>query len=142
MQHQDYSMFAEAWVNLLVPGRFSDAEKLISARCTYSYKNEMLRGPEILKAFMESHENAERTLDAIEYLPAAAKSFDREGVLVSVADKLFLNGKTHLYRDRLLVRMEDENGQWNVVEVKHLPIPEERAKLGEFLSQNPKRGDS
>lgn len=57
-----------------------------------------------------------------------------EGVLVGVADKITLKGKSHIYSDRLLVKMENVGSEWQVIELKHLPIDEERSRLQEFLT--------
>jgi hypothetical protein len=133
MNDLDYSPNAVAWVNLLVPGKFQEAEKLISELCTYAYRSEVLRGPSIINAFIESHKKASRDLDSIEYLPGAIVDFGPEGALIAVADKISLNGKTHVYNDRLLVRMEMTGTEWKVVELHHLPIKEERDKLKDFL---------
>ena len=140
MSKVDYSSFAAAWVNLLVPGKFAEAEKLISDECVYNYKNEALRGPSIVNAFVESHHNAEQQLDCVEYLPGVATQTGPDGVLVAVADKLSLNGKIHVYNDRLLVRMEMIGMDWQVLEVQHRPMQEERDKLKMFFeTAGPKR---
>jgi hypothetical protein len=140
MSEYDYSADAAAWVNLLVPGHFDEAAKLISDACTYNYKDQILRGSSVIEAFVESHAKATKELDSIEYLPGVPKEFLADGALISVADKIRLNGKTHIYRDQLRVRMQSNGSKWRVVELQHLPIAEERTQLQEFLkAAGPKR---
>jgi hypothetical protein len=123
-----------AWVNLLVPGHFVDAEKLVSPKCQYAYKAGVLRGQSVVKAFIESHESASQELDSIEYLPGEPHKIGPDGVLVVVTDRISINGKSHLYKDRLLVKMELIGNQWQVVQLQHLPIAEGRSRLHEFLT--------
>lgn len=132
---------ALSWVNLLVPGHFDEAAKMISPDCRYDYQGEILMGPAVIRAFIESHERASRELDSIEYLPAKALEAGPGGVLVAVADKISLNGRNHTYNDRLRVKMEKLGNGWMVTELQHLPIAEERARLKEFLQAvGPKLG--
>ena len=134
-QSEDYSLQAAAWVNLLVPGRFSEAKAQVAEHCTYDYQNQALRGPDLVQAFVESDRKAEEQLDSIEYLRSVPAEFSSAGALIAVADRLTLNGKNHTYRDRLLVKMS----LGKVVRVEHQPIAEERRRLKEFLeSAGPK----
>jgi hypothetical protein len=133
MNPQAYAIHAVNWVNLLIPGHFPEAAKLISEQCIYSYQGQVLTGSALIGAFLESHARALRELDSIEYLPGTLKECSVQGVMVSVSDKISLNGREHIYRDQLLVRMAMNGAIWNVVHLEHNPIPEERARLREFL---------
>ena len=133
MNENDYSAKAVAFVNLLVPMHFDEAAELISDQCTYSYQDKILAGSSVINAFKESHEKAVRELDSIEYLSASVKESGPNGIILSVSDKIALNGKSHIYRDQLEIRMERSGMAWKVVHLAHLPISEERAQLREFL---------
>jgi hypothetical protein len=133
MAELNYSKEAAAWVNLLVPGHFAEAAAQISNECVYQYNGENLTGPAVIGAFLQSHERAKRDLDEISYWPATCADCDENGALVKVADQLTLNGQTHVYNDRLRIRMQPDGERWKVIGIEHLPIPEEREGLKEFL---------
>lgn len=126
----DYSKDAVAWVNLLVPGSFEQAEALVAPECRFKSRGKLYEGRAVVDAFRESHAQACRELDDIHYLPATFGGEDPRGVIVGVADELVVKGRRHTYRDRLIIKMRDGL----VFEIIHFPIPEEREALTKFLS--------
>jgi ribosomal protein S18 acetylase RimI-like enzyme len=126
-------VLAVDFVNLLVPGRFEEAGSWLCETSEYSYGGSVLIGADLLKPFMDSHNRALQELDAIEYLPGKVDSVDGHSVTVRVFDKIRLNGQTHIYSDRLSVTMKSNGARWSVVRIEHLPIQEEKDRLGRFL---------
>ena len=126
--------FALRFVNSLVPGSFNDARLMLSKDCEYQYQGKVLKGPEIIKAFEESHERAVETLDKIEYLEGQVLSENSNEIVIRVFDKIFLNGKIHTYSDRLAVKAIYQDQAWHVTSIEHRPFEEERAKLKDFLA--------
>ena len=136
MDSKNYSKAAIDWIDLLIPEGFNRAADLISDKCNYKYMGQILVGKEVINPFIENHEKALQQLDAIEYQRAIVKEITSDGVAAAVSDKIYLNGKTHIYHDELFVRMEKINSSWLVVYIEHRPIPEERVKLRNFLDSN------
>jgi len=134
MPFTEYSRAAAAWVNLLVPGSFDRAAGQVSENCVYRFKGAGLVGPAVATAFRESHEQAMKDLDSIEYLEAQCLRCDETGALIQVADRISLNGLTYVYRDQLLIQMKPREGNWEVVGIEHLPAQTEREAPREFLS--------
>lgn len=129
------SDLAVEFVNMLVPGHFDDAEKWIDDHCTYAYQDKILRGTQVLGAFKESHDGAAKKLDSIEYLPGEIEEALPDGAIVGVADRISLNGKMHVYRDRLKVRFAQSNDLFKIIQIEHLPIQAERDQLNVFLDE-------
>ena len=96
--------------------------------------SDYIKGPEIIKAFEESHERAVETLDKIEYLEGQVLSENSNEIVIRVFDKIFLNGKIHTYSDRLAVKAIYQDQAWHVTSIEHRPFEEERAKLKDFLA--------
>lgn len=126
---------AVAFVNLLVPGRFGDANTLLDPTCEYHYAGAVHRGGEIIRCFEQSHAKAAAELDRIEYLPGVVDSVDGTVVTVRVFDRIHLEGKSHTYSDRLAISLVRSGDDWKVRGIEHQPIEAERRQLNEFLGR-------
>ena len=125
---------AVSFVNLLTPGNFDEAKLWLSDDCEYRYKDQVLKGDDIIKSFSDNHESASAKL-SIEYIDGKVNTVNGQTVLVGVQDQISAKGQSHLYEDCLAITCNDQFGKGSIERIEHCPIPEERNKLAQFLDE-------
>jgi hypothetical protein len=125
---------AASFVNLLTPGNFYEARLWLSDDCEYQYKDQVLKGEDIIKSFSDNHDTASAKL-SIKYLDGEVKKVDGQTVFVGVQDLITAKGRSHLYEDCLAITCNNQIGKGSIIRIEHCPIPEERRKLAQFLTK-------
>jgi hypothetical protein len=126
------------FVNRLVPGSFDEARQMVDPSCGYTFGDKTFLGAEVVLPFEESHAEAKRKFDIVEYLPAWIVETEGNVVLVGVSDRIELAQCSHTYSDRLAITV-DPHRITPILRIEHCPIPEERAQLAVFIAaQNSK----
>lgn len=128
MENKD---IAKTFVDSLVPGKFQEAKKFIADDCQYQYGDRKLEKDAIVESFIENHHNASRKLDLVEYQGSEIESQEDDYVTVVVQDKMKKGPKEFLYKDRLIIRVQNQK----IAEIIHKPYPKERQKLKAFLDK-------
>lgn len=110
----------------------------MSEDCVYVYQGRELRGEQIIQSFEENHQQAEKKLDAIEYLSGEVLKREDQQIFIGVKDKLRVGLSEHVYSDCLVITCNEMRGKKSVVKIVHKPIAQERADLKKFLETTKK----
>lgn len=119
------TQFAELMDNNL----YDQAGKLMSSDCIYKYKNNLLKGNEIiLKTYIDNFQWASKTFDQVEFSSKVEQLTDIKFKL-KYLDKLRKNMEWHEHRCVQIITIR--NGQVNKIE--HIDLEGEQESLNKFL---------
>ena len=120
------------FVNALVPGQFEKARHHLSPDARYAYNGEELEGDAIIQSFVDNHTRAAQMLDSIIYTDGIVQETQGNRVTILVQDRLQKGQATHVYSDRLVIEVENQQ----VISVTHLPFTQEKLKLKQWFIEH------
>jgi hypothetical protein len=110
---------------------YETAGALLASNCDYHSPSGLIVGPAaIVASYRGIGESARRKLDAIEYT-SAVEMGGPDVAIIEFTDSLQYGKRRHVYRCRQAISVNDRG---LIVEITHEELPQERARLEDFLN--------